>query len=145
MQIGIKKLSPYQNEYTITRPDGTTDSTILDAKTYFIHDITHFVVEKYFGYLNGFWGMLAKGFRFNELLGKENIATADLRSIEKIVGPVQSVYMGFIPKEQFALYTEHLDFNEDELWLENRVDEVNYIVSEWSVLKAGEQLVLSWA
>lgn len=117
---------------------------MLDVKTYFIHDITHFVVEQCLDYNDGFWGMLAQGHSFSELSGKENELTPGLRAIEKIVGPVQSVYMGFIKKEEFAIYTSHLDLKSDMEWLENCIEGIKLIDTEWQQLKVGEQLELIW-
>lgn len=91
MKIEIKKNIQFQCEYTITRKDKSIDLTILETKTYFLHDICHFVVEKNLQYSKGFWGMLSQGHSFKEQIGKDNPQTNELRFIEQIVGPVQSV------------------------------------------------------
>lgn len=144
MKIEIKKVSPYICEYKLTGDHQNTVITGLDVKTYLIHDITHFVVEQCLDYKDGFWGMLAQGYSFTELSGKENEQTPGLRAIEKIVGPVQSVYMGFIKKEEFEIYTSHLNLKTDTQWLEKCLDQIKQIEAEWKQLRVGEQLVLSW-
>jgi hypothetical protein len=145
MKIQIKKLSPYFCEYKLNGDKQNTVITGLDVKTYLIHDITHFVVEQHLDYKDGFWGMLAQGYGFNELSGKENELTPGLRAVEKIVGPVQSVYMGFVKKEEFEMHTSHLDIKIDLQGLENCLDQIKKIESEWKQLAIGEELVLIWS
>lgn len=144
MNIQIKKVSPYFCEYTLTRNNQNTVINGLDVKTYLIHDITHFVVEQGLNYKDGFWGMLAQGYSFSQLSGKENEINPGLRAVEKIVGPVQSVYMGFIRKEEFEVYTSHLEIKTDMQWLEDCLAQIKQIESEWKQLTPGEYLILSW-
>jgi hypothetical protein len=144
VKIQIKKLTFYKCEYTITRNDGTDELITLDIKTYLIHDITHFVVEKNLAFTKGFWGMLAEGYKFNQLFGKENLLTGELRFIEKIVGPVQSVLSGHIPKQDFPVYISHLGVDFNERLLEDCINEIKSILQEWEKLKVGECLKLLW-
>jgi hypothetical protein len=144
MKIEIKKVSTYFCEYKLTGENQNTVITGLDIKTYLIHDITHFVVERCLDHNDGFWGMLAQGYSFSELSGKENELNLQLRDVEKIVGPVQSVYMGFIKKEEFEMYTSHLDLKTDMQWLENCLNQIKQIEAKWRQLAVGELLVLMW-
>jgi hypothetical protein len=144
MNILTKKITNYECEYTITREDASVEVITLDVKTYLIHDITHFVVEKHLGYGKGFWGMLAAGHSFNELFGKKNKLTAELRHIEKIVGPIQSVFLGYISKQDFPVYIEHLDFIIKETTLENCLMEIKTILEQWEQLTQGNALQLIW-
>lgn len=45
----------------ITRSDGTEDKSTFPKKGMIPHDFVHFVVEKEFGFSDGFWGYVAKG------------------------------------------------------------------------------------
>lgn len=144
MKISIKKISPHFYDYHLTAKNINTLIKGLDVKTFLIHDITHFVVEQRLGYQNGFWGMLAQGYSSTQLSGKENQLTPLLRAVEKIVGPVQSVYMGFIQQEEFEIYTAHLDVKLDEEWLKTCIEHITQIETAWKRLKTGEQLLLDW-
>ncbi len=144
MRIELKKATKYQCKYTITRNDDSVELITLDAKTYLVHDICHFVVEKHMGYRNGFWGMLAQGNSFNSLFGKDNTQTADLRFIEQIVGPVQSVYSGHIPEADFEQSIRHLDVTLTDDFLSNCLTEINAILDKWEHLPVGQQLSLEW-
>ncbi|WP_025764538.1 hypothetical protein [Dyadobacter tibetensis] len=144
MKIEIKKKTQFQSEYTITRKDKSIELINLETKTYFLHDICHFVVEKNLQYSKGFWGMLSQGHSFKELFGKDNPQTNELRFIEQIVGPVQSVYWGHIPKQNFDEYIRHLDFIMTENILNSCLDEINSIMENWRQLSVGEQLIIEW-
>lgn len=144
MKILLKKLNSLQCEYTIIREDSSTEQIILDSKTYFAHDVCHYVVEKHLGYTKGFWGMLAQGYSFKELLGKENSLTEELRFIEKIVGPIQAVYSGYFPKKELGIHIEHLDFEVNSSVLENCLIEIDLILKKWEKLSFGQLLELEW-
>ena len=142
MKIEIQKLSNYQCLYTITRADQSVERITLETKTYLVHDICHFAVEKNLGYTNGFWGMLSQGYTLSALFGKDNPQTEELRFIEKIVGPVQSVYSGHTPKEDFQNYTAHLDFTMTANVLSACLTEIRTIIENWEQLVVGQQLIL---
>lgn len=144
MKIEIKKKTQYQCEYTLTRADKSVEQISLETKTYFVHDICHYVVEKNLEYSKGFWGMLAKGHSFNELFGKENPQTTELRFIEQIVGPVQSVHWGHIPRQNFEQSISHLDFTMTDNVLSSCLTEINTITENWEKLPVGQQLTLEW-
>lgn len=144
MQIKVRKKHPNQHEYTLTRANGSKETTTLDTKTYLFHDICHFVVEQHLEYSNGFWGMLAQGHTFNDLFGKDNPQTTELRYIEQIVGPIQSVHSAHVPKQDLDLYLKHLDFTIPELVLDSILTEIGTIIAHWKKLDAGHQLTLEW-
>lgn len=144
MKISIQKITAYQCEYTITREDQSIEVITLDEKTFLLHDLTHFVVEQELNYQKGFWGMLAAGHSFTSLFGKENELTAELRFIEKIVGPVQSVYSGHIPLHEFPMYIEHLQFELEDTFLENCLRQLKQIRNTWEQLAVGRILSLEW-
>lgn len=144
MKIEIRKMHPSQHTYTLTRADGTKETIALDTKTYLLHDICHFVVEKQLQYPKGFWGMLARGHTFNALFGKDNPMTTELRFIEQIVGPVQSVHSGHMVKKDLGPYLKHLDFTLAEHFLDTLLAEIGNIMAQWKKLEMGQQLTLEW-
>lgn len=131
-------------EYTLTRDDQSIERVTLETKTYFIHDICHFAVEKNIGYKKGFWGMLSQGYTFNFLFGKDNPHTKELRFIEQIVGPVQSVYSGHIRKPDFEQYISHLDFVVTEGVLDKCLADIKTIIEKWQQLAIGQEITLDF-
>lgn len=144
MKIEIKKKTPYKCEYKIIRDDKSVGIIDLETKTYLIHDICHYVVEKNLYYLKGFWGMLSSGHSFNELLGKDNPQTTELRLIEKIVGPVQSVHLGYIAKQDFHEHIGHLHFTMSDNILSTCLTEIKTIIDHWEELTTEQLLTLEW-
>ena len=144
MQIAINKKTHYLCQYTVTRDDRSVEDFTLETKTYFLHDICHFVVERNLQYAAGFWGMLARGMAIHELNGKTNLQTAELRFIEQIVGPVQSVYSGHLPEQLFEQFVAHLDFIVPAKFLTDCLSEISSIIATWEGLPLGGQLELDW-
>lgn len=144
MKIEIKKKSQSHCEYTLTRTNKSVEHIALETKTYFVHDICHYVVEKNLQYSKGFWGMLSQGHTFNDLFGKENPQTTELRIIEQIVGPIQSVHLGHIPIQNFEQSISHLNFTVPENILYTCLVEINTIIESWGQLQVGQQLTLEW-
>lgn len=144
MRIEIKKKTDHQCEYTITRENKSIEVIALGTKIYLLHDICHFAVEKHLKYNHGFWGMLSKGHTFDKLFGKDNPQTVELRFIEQIVGPIQSLYSGHIAKQLFARNIEHLNVEVSENVLNRCLFEIETIMDNWKNLSVGQELILEW-
>jgi hypothetical protein len=144
MKIEIKKKTDFKSEYKITRKDKSTEVINLEIKPYLINHICHFAVEKNLKYSNGFWGMLSHGYCFKEFFRKNNPLAKELRFIEQIVEPVQNTFLGYIPKEKFMLFVNHLDYEISESFLGSCISDVKDIIEKWELLSAGECLMLEW-
>lgn len=144
MQVEIKKISPYQCEYNVLRDNGTSERIRLESKTFLVHDICHFVVEKQLGFTEGFWGMVSKGFSFGELSGKHNPITEQLRFVEQVVGPIQSTYLGNISKEQFDFFITHLPVKISTAQLDEILSGINHLLAQWQQLMPGSTMKLHW-
>jgi hypothetical protein len=144
VKIEIKKTTTYKCEYRITRDDNSVEHIPLETKTYFVHDICHYVVEKNLAYSKGFWGMLSQGYSFKDLFGKDNILTTELRFIEQIVGPVQSVFLKNIQRKNFTLVIQHINVTMPEGMLDMCLIEIENIFKNWEQLSVGEHLILNW-
>jgi len=88
--------------------------------------------------------MLSKGHTFISLFGKDNPQTKELRFIEQIVGPVQSVFSGHIPGQEFNLYIEHLNFKISNSTLKGCLSEIKNIIENWVNLPVGKSFTLEW-
>ena len=144
MKIELKKITNYQCEYTLTRDDQSLERITLETKTFLLHDICHFAVENNLEYKKGFWGMLSQGYTFSELFGKNNPQTEELRFIEQVVGPIQSVYSGHILKQDFEQYIKHLNFTMTENILERCLADIRAIIEKWEQLAVEQQLILEF-
>ncbi len=79
--------------------------------------------------------MLAQGYTFNRLFGKDNPQTTELRFIEQIVGSMQSFYSGHISKHNFNPYIGHLGFNLSDHTLNVCLAEIKSIIDVGFILR----------
>jgi hypothetical protein len=73
MLIEICKKTQYACEYSITRDDTTQEHFTLETKTYFLHDICHYVVEKQLQFNKGFGECFQSGIRFKSFSEKKTL------------------------------------------------------------------------
>lgn len=143
MEINLKKINVSNHELQIVRADCSTEKAILDTKTYLLHDICHFFVEKETNTLDGFWGMLSQGYQLEQLFGKTNHLTEKLRIIESIVGGTQSVYSKHMDESEFWNYFEAVDFKlTDTKFLERVIPRIEEFMNQWKFLPIGNSLTL---
>lgn len=146
MKIVFSKINPSHHEVVVYKNNLEFDMATLHTQTYFLHDITHFCVELELGIQNGFWGMIAQGYKMNDLASKENELGAELRGVEKIVGPVQALYNGHMSKQMFEEHMSHINFKMTEPGFpENVVGRIHDIMNEWKYMESGKVLVLNFA
>jgi hypothetical protein len=143
MKIVLKKINSSKYETYIFRSDNTTEGVVLDTNTYFLHDICHFYVEQELKTLDGFWGMLSKGYKIGQLFGKTNELTEKLRQIEGIVGGTQSVYSQHMKEEEFwniinatGLTITNKDF------INEVVPKISLTIDQWKYLPIGNSIEL---
>jgi hypothetical protein len=144
MKIVFTKLSHQMHRMEILRADGSRDLAELETPVFLLHDLTHFVVEDMLLYERGFWGMLAAGHALSTLGGKTNPLTEELRFVEKIVGPVQSAYMGRFPADFVATVTAHLGYPLPDGFAEQALKQIAVLDERWGSLLFGQPLELDW-
>jgi hypothetical protein len=144
MTIEIKKESKDTSQYTLIRQNKSVECSTFDTKTYLLHDICHYVVEKHLNYPKGFWGMLSAGHGFSELKGQDNPLTPELRFIEQIVGPVQAVFLGHFSAQLFTQMVQHIDFALPDDFVNTCLEDIGQIVGEWEKLSYGQKISLEF-
>ena len=145
MKIELKKIDFSNHEVIIIRSDNTTEKTILDTKTYLLHDICHFYVEQELKTSDGFWGMLAQGYRLEQLFGKTNQLTEKLRIIESIVGGTQSVFSNHMNETDFWNYLKSTEFSKtDSGFLVKVIPRITEFMDEWKYLPIGKTIILNF-
>ncbi|HOY12523.1 MAG TPA: hypothetical protein PLY70_05255 [Saprospiraceae bacterium] len=145
MKIELKKIDQSNHEVVIVRTDQSTEKSILDTKTYLLHDICHFYVEQELKTMDGFWGMLAQGYRMEQLSGKTNQLTEKLRVIESIVGGTQSVFSNHMNETDFWNYLKSTEFGlTDSRFLVKVVTRIAKFMDEWKYLPIGKTIILNF-
>jgi hypothetical protein len=144
MKIILRKINQSNHYLTIIKNGEVFDEVQLDTKTYFLHDIVHYCVEKELKRNNGFWGMIAMGHKLAALSGKDNELTAALRQIEKIVGAIQAVYSGHMSLVMFDECMQLVPFLPDAGFVTNVTNNIGTIMNEWKYLPIGKALELEF-
>lgn len=86
MRVQLQKLSGQCHRVTVLRADGSTDSSILNSRSFLRHDFAHFAVESVLGLKEAYWGLVAGGM---SLTG--STVGPELMLAERLSGPVQTL------------------------------------------------------
>lgn len=78
MQIRFHKVSDERHVLEVIRADGTTERRDCETRSFLMHDLLHYAVEREAGLEVGFWGTLAAATEMSE--------NPDLMVVEKVVG-----------------------------------------------------------
>ena len=145
MEIVLKKINPSNHTLSISKKGKIFEQVSLDTKTYFLHDITHYCVEKELKLKDGFWGMIDQGYKMEQLSGKNNELTDELRRVEQIVGPTQSVFSGYMSVEMFRENMQLINFTSaNPHFIENVIEKIEVIMNQWKYLAIGQTLELEF-
>jgi len=98
MDILFTKISDQEHALTVRRQDGSTDSVVLNSRSFLRHDLAHLAVELELPLARGFWGSVAKG---QALGGKEFKGGPELALAEALSGPVQTLLRTKADSEPF--------------------------------------------
>jgi hypothetical protein len=145
VNIIFTKNNPATHTITIFKDGEKWDEVTLDTKTYFLHDLVHYCVESELRLKQGFWGMIDQGYKMDQLSGKTNELTDELRRIEHIVGATQSVYSGYMSAEMFHENLKVIQYSVSEGFLEKVMEKVKSVTDKWTYLPVGDSLKLEFA
>jgi len=101
MKIRLTRLSNDRHRLEVERADGSRLERELETRSVLLHDLVHYAVEAEAGIDDGFWGRLAAGTDFDELM---QAASTGVDLAESLVGPMQAVWNGRLSPD---LYVEH--------------------------------------
>ncbi|MES2762823.1 MAG: hypothetical protein V4677_11480 [Bacteroidota bacterium] len=121
------------------------DEVTLDTKTYFLHDLAHYCVEMELRLTQGFWGMIDQGYKMEQLSGKTNEFTEELRRIEHIVGATQSVYIGYMSPEMFDENLKVIHYKVPQDYLEQVIERIKSLINTWNYLPVGNEMEVEFS
>jgi hypothetical protein len=94
MRVEIAKRADGAGVLRCTRDDGSVawQKQPTHAAHFALHDLTHFAVETALGYHQGFFGLIASGWEFDDVTGKgpRGALPAEALEVERIVGVFDS-------------------------------------------------------
>ena len=94
LRIQLQRVSPTHHAFVFERPNGTQESYPLETKTYLFHDLLHFAVETEAGLQRSFYGRLARGNSYKELVevDQESLSIREENGMtETIVGAMTGI------------------------------------------------------
>jgi hypothetical protein len=93
MRIVLTRLTDARHALEVHRSDGSRERVELETRSCLIHDLTHFAVEEAARITEGFWGSLAAGRTFDDLMGRTGAGTMDdggvMMAVERTVAVLQ--------------------------------------------------------
>lgn len=155
MKIWITKISPTRHRFSYRLHDGAEEiSRELETKSYLTHDFLHFCIESEAKTDKGFFGSLARGETYDELITKMDPLYGDIdaRVIEGIVGALSSITKGRVDPQASIRYLENV-FNSSgtkrptfltEEFIVNVRERYRKLIGEWNSKKFGETLELAF-
>lgn len=124
MLVQWTKLSDERHRFTVLREDGSRESLELDSRSFLIHDFMHFAME-------------------TEC--HEPPATIGLMTVEKLVGPMQSLYRGHISRELYMAQARRGGRSVvSEEWVDAVLERMRKLTGQYKALPYGETMQLEF-
>jgi|GEM_PF-467435 len=154
LTLQLQRISPTHHRLIYIRPDGSRESADIETKTFLSHDFIHFALESEGHLIGGFFGLLAQGYTYAQLAGKEvsDLPVGQAKTIEQVVGPLSGVIKGEITPAHFLEGAKNLfDAHGEPIprWLTLELvsktkDRYKRLMGQWNSLSFGEVLELSF-
>jgi hypothetical protein len=91
MKIRLTRLSNERHRFEIVRDDGSRESHELETRSTLLHDLAHYAVEVEAGLMDSFYGRLARGLAYSELVTMP-AQSPEAMQTELVVVQVQNTY-----------------------------------------------------
>ncbi len=148
MTIKIKRISPTHHTLEYVREDGSGELKTFESKSVLVHDFIHLAIEREAGINQGFFGLLAQGYTYDELAGKapSDYPKREGEEVEMVVGPFTAVVKGnATPAELMDILRTLFEANGRNVpgWattalFEEAHERYKRILGEWNSLQFGE-------
>ena len=141
MEILFTKISDQEHTLTVRRQDGSSESVVLNSRSFLRHDLAHLAVELELPITGGFWGSIASG---SSLKGSE-FKSEDMALAEALAGPVQTLLRTKGDTEQFLGVLNRV-CPESASWdLAARIRERGRrLQGHWQATPYGEEMLVRW-
>lgn len=157
MKIAFQKISNDQHRLTIERADGSSETSILETKSLLLHDFIHLAVELEAGLKESFWGLVASGKSFLELVSKDEMQGAGIDRTEVgvtefVVGAMTGAVQRSIPpidliegmNNFFAASNQTFPIYLTPEFIERTSERLRHIRGAWNATAFGDVFVVQW-
>ena len=151
LTLRFRRVSPTHHKIGYVRRDASSEEAVVETRSLLTHDFLHFALESEANCMNGFYGLVGKGYSYRQLAGKEPALSppAETEAVERVVGALTAVVKGASPSDAMSGLQGLFDAHGEELpaWLtldliSRASDRFRRILSQWNSLRFGEVLEL---
>lgn len=141
MEILFSKISDQEHALTVRRHDGSTDSVVLNSRSFLRHDLAHLAVELEVPINSGFWGSVAGG----TALSGNFKGGPDMALAEKLAGPIQTLLRTKADTDQFLGVLNRVCPELASWDLAARIRERGRrLQGHWQATPYGEDMLVRW-
>ena len=150
MQIELQKESNDHHWLRCKRGDGSVEEKLLETKSFLQHDLIHLSVELEAGLQNSFWGQVAQGKSFQDLMTDNGLSTSEAPSSEMAFTEIiVGAFTAYLKHESSASIIEGIShyleaFGSaipeylDKAFIEQTEKRYRALIGEWNALVFGE-------
>lgn len=145
MDILLTRVSESEHRFQIQRADGSSESAVINTRSFLVHDLVHFAVESELGERQAFYGLLASGRSLSEINDRENPPSeAALMRIEAWVGPLQSLCQGRGSKTALLGHFEQMNTPLEAAFVDAVLERMRQLLGHWKSTPFAETMRLEW-
>lgn len=141
MKVTITKVSEDEHRVEVIRKDGSSESVILNSRSFLRHDFAHFAVETEIPIKQGYWGLVAAG----ASLSGDGFSGKDIALAETLVGPVQTLIR---TEAEPASYLEVLERYQPHLATDELAERIykraRSLTGHWRATHFGNSMSITW-
>jgi len=141
MKIIITRHADREHEVQVERADGSSNSKVLNSRSFLRHDLAHLAVESCLAIEQGYWGLVAAG----AALDGDDLKGADLMRAERFAGPVQTLMRLEAGPDRFFEMLQRVEPAMASRELADRLHEkCRQLAGHWRGTPFGGEMVLEW-
>jgi hypothetical protein len=145
MQVLLTRVSDSEHRFEIERADGSSESAVLNTRSFLVHDLVHFAVESELQETQAFYGLLAAGRPLAEINDRENPPSEPaLMRIEALVGPLQSLCQGRGDRGAILAYFQQVNTPVEAAFVDAVLERMRQLLGHWRGTPFPESMRLEW-
>jgi hypothetical protein len=145
MLVRFQRIDDRSHRLTVVRTDRSSIERTLETHSVLLHDLVHLAVEAEAGIDDGFWGLLASGVDFEELLAEASHPTrAGIRLAESLVGPMQAVWKGHLTADGYVAMARDAAPFVDSAFVDRVLERLRRLWGHWNGTPFHEAMEVTW-
>jgi hypothetical protein len=144
MRIDFTKLGQKCHRLEIVRGDGSREGRELETRSYLVHDLAHLAVEQQGRIVDGFWGSLAGGAGFDDLLVEVTDQAPRWRA-ERLAAQFQSLWALQDDPRWLAQRARYVaDNGVDDAFVDGSLERMRRLWGHWKATPWRGTMTVTW-